>query len=114
MLSPGSREGLKGLHRITIMSTRRELSEDPSAQSSDPRLRFTNTATGRLGDRLLTDRDVCAITGLDRVTLYRLRNSKKIGFYKLGKVIRYSPEHVREFLDQHESQPKVPRYRTRG
>lgn len=62
-----------------------------------------------IGDRLLTDRDVCTLTGLDRVTLYRLRNANRIGFYKFGKVIRYSPEHVREFLERHERQPKSRR-----
>jgi excisionase family DNA binding protein len=64
-----------------------------------------------VSDRLLTDRDVCALTGFDRVTLYRLRNAGKIGFYKFGKVIRYSPDHIREFLQQYERQPKPRRNR---
>jgi excisionase family DNA binding protein len=59
-----------------------------------------------LPDGLLTDRDVSALTGLDRVTLYRLRNARKIGFYKFGKVIRYSREQIREFLEHHEKQAR--------
>jgi excisionase family DNA binding protein len=95
------------------MSSRKELNQDSSLESQT-RARVT---TGRsnvseVSERLLTDRDVCSITGLDRVTLYRLRNANKIGFYKLGKIIRYSWEHVREFLEQHERQPKSRRTRT--
>ena len=95
------------------MSSRKELNEDPSYESHLTRARSITTPTvSEISERLLTDRDVCSITGLDRVTLYRLRNANKIGFYKLGKIIRYSPEHVREFLEQHERQPKSRRTRT--
>jgi excisionase family DNA binding protein len=93
------------------MSSRKELTND---LSQEPTLRHVGTTrSAKLADeakdRLLTDKDVCALTGLDRVTLYRLRNASRIGFYKFGKVIRYSPEHVREFLEQHERQPKSRR-----
>ena len=79
------------------MSSRKELTNDLSRELA---------LADEIRDRLLTDKDVCALTGLDRVTLYRLRNASRIGFYKFGKVIRYSPEHVREFLEQHERQRK--------
>ena len=95
------------------MSSRKELNQDPSYESHlRPARVITTPATiSEVSERLLTDRDVCSITGLDRVTLYRLRNANKIGFYKLGKIIRYSPEHVREFLEQHQRQPKSRRTR---
>ena len=76
----------------------RQMQEPPGSHSAE--------------DRLLTDRDVYSLTGLDRVTLYRLRNAGKIGFYKFGKVIRYSVAQLREFLAQHERQPRSRRQRT--
>lgn len=98
---------------MVIMSSRKELNQDPSYQShlTHARVITAPTTVSEVSERLLTDRDVCSITGLDRVTLYRLRNANKIGFYKFGKIIRYSPEHVREFLEQHEQQPKSRRTR---
>ena len=53
-------------------------------------------------NRLLTDREVCMFTGLNRVTLYRLRTAGRIGYYKFGNVISHSAEHLREFLAAHE------------
>lgn len=95
------------------MSSRKELNQGPLFESHPTPARTITTPTGsEVSERLLTDRDVCSITGLDRVTLYRLRNANKIGFYKFGKVIRYSAEHIREFLERHERQPKSRRERT--
>jgi excisionase family DNA binding protein len=95
------------------MRSRQELKDKLSLESNPTPVRVVDVHTepSEVSDRLLTDRDVCALTGLDRVTLYRLRNAGKIGFYKFGKVIRYSPEHIREFLEQHERQPKSRRPR---
>ena len=95
------------------MRSRQELRDKRSSESNLTTARGVGSATNtnEVTDRLLTDRDVCVLTGLDRVTLYRLRNAGKIGFYKFGKVIRYSPEHIREFLEQHERQPKSRRPR---
>jgi excisionase family DNA binding protein len=95
------------------MRSRQELKEEASVESnlSSIRVLRRSTEADESSDRLLTDRDVCSLTGLDRVTLYRLRNAGKIGFYKLGKVIRYSTEHIREFLAQHERQPRARRPR---
>lgn len=95
------------------MRSRQELNDKLSLESNVTSVREVDIRTepSEVSDRLLNDRDVCALTGLDRVTLYRLRNAGKIGFYKLGKVIRYSPQHVREFLEQHERHPKSRRPR---
>jgi excisionase family DNA binding protein len=95
------------------MRSRQGLQDKLSLDSNLMPARAANISIGpsEVSDRLLTDRDVCALTSLDRVTLYRLRNAGKIGFYKFGKVIRYSPEHIREFLEQHERQPKSRRHR---
>ena len=78
------------------MGAKKETTEGAQKESTRAPIRVVSGAseTAKVGDRLLTERDVCAITGLDRVTLYRLRNSHKIGFYKLGKVIRYSLDRV--------------------
>ena len=95
------------------MRNRQELKDKLSLESSGMPVRAVETASeaSEVSDRLLTDRDVCALTGFDRVTLYRLRNAGRIGFYKFGKVIRYSTEHIREFLEQHERQPGPRRSR---
>jgi excisionase family DNA binding protein len=96
------------------MSSRKELTNDLSQESTVGHSGATRSPkfADEVRDRLLTDKDVCALTGLDRVTLYRLRNASRIGFYKFGKVIRYSTEHVREFLEQYERKPKSRRVRT--
>lgn len=93
------------------MRGRQELKEEVLLESSLAPIRILRCSAeaDEMSDRLLTDRDVCALTGLDRVTLYRLRTAGKIGFYKLGKVIRYSTEHIRAFLAQHERQPRARR-----
>ncbi len=91
-----------------IMSSRKQWTNDLS-QLGETVAKRSSKFADKVRDRLLTDRDVCALTGLDRVTLYRLRNANRIGFYKFGKVIRYSPEHVREFLERHERHPKSRR-----
>lgn len=71
------------------MSSRKELNQDPLFESHPTPARTITTPTGsEVSERLLTDRDVCSITGLDRVTLYRLRNANKIGFYKFGTASR--------------------------
>jgi len=93
------------------MSSRKQWTNDDSEESTlgQTVAKRSSKLADEMQDRLLTDKDVCALTGLDRVTLYRLRNANRIGFYKFGKVIRYSPEHVREFLERHERQPKSRR-----
>jgi len=98
---------------VIIMRSRQELQEGALLGSSLTPVRAVRHSAeeDEMNDRLLTDRDVCELTGLDRVTLYRLRNAGKIGFYKLGKVIGYSTEHFREFLAQHERQPRARRPR---
>jgi len=93
------------------MSSRKQWTNDLSQESNlgETVAKRSSKFADEIRDRLLTDRDVCALTGLDRVTFYRLRNANRIGFYKFGKVIRYSPEHVREFLERHERHPKSRR-----
>ena len=95
------------------MRSRQEMKDRLSLDSNLTPARGIKTPSepSEVSDRLLTDREVCALTGFDRVTLYRLRNAGKIGFYKFGKVIRYSTEHIREFLEQHERQPRPRRNR---
>lgn len=90
------------------MRSRQELNETLALESDTTQISAASSSSrvNEINDRLLTDRDVCSITGLDRVTLYRLRNAGKIGFYKFGRVIRYSAEHIREFLKRHERQPR--------
>lgn len=57
-------------------------------------------------DSLMTEAEISKITGLDRVTLYRLRQAGKIGFFKFGKVIRYSQEHIQNFMKSNERPAK--------
>lgn len=60
-------------------------------------------------DELLTENSVIKLLGLNRITLNRLRAKGRIGFYRIGRTIRYSPEHVQEFLEQHERPARKPR-----
>lgn len=86
------------------MSSRRKIVNEFKRKSNVTHIRASNEplTMRELDEGLLTDKEVSALTGLDRVTLYRLRNARKIGFYKFGKVIRYSREHIQEFLELHE------------
>jgi predicted DNA-binding transcriptional regulator AlpA len=86
------------------MSSKRKVIEDVSRKLNRTGIRVVDKlpTNDAVSGPLLTDRQVSAITGLDRVTLYRLRNSRQIGFYKFGKVIRYSEDHIRDFLQKHE------------
>ncbi len=54
--------------------------------------------------KLLKEDEVIELTGLSRMTLFRLRKKQQIGFYLLadGRTIRYSPEHVEKYLKSRE------------
>jgi hypothetical protein len=42
----------------------------------------------------------------NRITLYKYRKSKKIGFYRFGRCIFYGESHLREFLKSREHKAK--------
>ena len=55
-------------------------------------------------EKLLTDKEVAELTGLSRVTLFRLRRKRQISFFTLadGRSIRYAPQHIETYLLSHE------------
>jgi len=56
-------------------------------------------------EKLLTDKDLCRVLGISRVSSWRLRRKGALRFLKLEKGIRYTPEHVKAFIASRESEP---------
>lgn len=67
---------------------------------------------GRKGpaEELLTEAQAMQVLGFSsRMPLFRLRLSGRIGFYVLsGRVIRYSPRHIEDYLASIEQKPIKP------
>lgn len=55
-------------------------------------------------DKLLTEKQVCRMLGISRVTAFRLRRERKLAHYKIGSKVLYKPEHVEQFLAAHEKE----------
>lgn len=51
---------------------------------------------------ILSEAEFCKITGLSRVTAWRLRNNGKLPHCRVGSKILYKMEHIKQFLDAHE------------
>jgi excisionase family DNA binding protein len=45
-----------------------------------------------------TEVEAASQLGLSRITLFRARKAGKVNFCRIGRVIRYKPEHLEEFL----------------
>ena len=50
-------------------------------------------------DRLITEAEAAELLRISQPTLKRFRYKKKIKFYKIGILIRYSEKHITDFLD---------------
>lgn len=64
----------------------------------------------------LSAREVCQLIGVSRPTLSRLCAAGKIGFYRVGVRLLFSPEHVKAFLESCEVKPRevAPRHRAQA
>lgn len=65
-------------------------------------------------NRNLTDREVQQLTGLHRDTLLEARRDGRLGHYKIGSRVLYSPEHVAAFLALYERPARLARHTRRG
>lgn len=55
---------------------------------------------GRLG---LSIKEAISITGLGRTTLWNAIRKGKLRCFKIGRRVLFSPDHLQEFLQAHES-----------
>lgn len=56
---------------------------------------------------LLTEQDVAKMIGLSRSSLQKQRAKQKgLGFIKLGRSVRYRPEDVIRYLQEHRIEPR--------
>ncbi|HEV7859084.1 MAG TPA: helix-turn-helix domain-containing protein [Pyrinomonadaceae bacterium] len=56
---------------------------------------------------LLSEKEAAAFLGVSRITLLRMRQAARIGFYRVGTRVLYSQEtHLQPFLDKCERKPK--------
>jgi excisionase family DNA binding protein len=46
----------------------------------------------------ISERELCERLGMDQKTAWRLRQSGRLKFFKIGGKVRYSREHVAAFL----------------
>jgi predicted site-specific integrase-resolvase len=46
----------------------------------------------------MTEREFCEAVGISRVTCWRLRESGKLAYLRIGGKIKYTPRIVEEFL----------------
>ncbi len=58
-------------------------------------------------EQLLTDRDLCKMLALSRVSTWRLRKQGKLRFLKLDQGIRYTQQHVASFISQRENKTQA-------
>lgn len=61
----------------------------------------------------LTAEQVCKQVGISRPTLSRLCRAGKIGFFRIGVRVLFSPEHVSDFLQSVEQKPSEVSLRKR-
>lgn len=55
-------------------------------------------------DVFLTRDEAARLLGVAPLTLSRMVAARRIGAYRIARRVRFSREHVREFLDRHEVQ----------
>jgi excisionase family DNA binding protein len=53
---------------------------------------------GQKPEPVMTENDAAKLLGISKSTLKRLRNAKRISFYRIGGQVFYSPEMITAFL----------------
>ena len=52
--------------------------------------------------KLITQKEFQAITGKSRTEQWRARKNGELGYYKINGRIRYSEQHIQNFLEKYE------------
>lgn len=58
-------------------------------------------------NKLYSEREAAAKLGVSRITLLRMRQAKKISFFRIGTRVLYSEDHLRAFLSSCERQGRA-------
>jgi excisionase family DNA binding protein len=77
-----------------MFNTNRTGDQQPDSDNSNP----DNTAAGNL----MTVREAAAFLRVSTPTIFRLRKSGKISFFKIGARVLFSRERLCEYLDRNE------------
>ena len=62
-----------------------------------------------LPPKLLTVKEVSAITGLAPDTIYKMVSQRRIPFVKLGRLIKFEQEAIEAWIDEQSVKPMAPR-----
>lgn len=57
--------------------------------------------------KLYSEREAAEKLGISRITLLRMRQAKRISFFRIGTRVLYSEDHLRTFLSNCERQGKA-------
>jgi excisionase family DNA binding protein len=53
----------------------------------------------------LTEQEAAEQLGVSKATVYRLRSTGRLGYYRISETIRYAPKHLDEYLRSVEVEP---------
>lgn len=59
------------------------------------------------GKATYTEKELCALIGISRMTAYRLREAGKLSYCRVGDKILYLPRHIDEFLSRAEKRARI-------
>jgi excisionase family DNA binding protein len=65
--------------------------------------RVTNALSlrGRSKSKLLTMDEASEYLGISKLTLYGWVSARKLGFIKVGRLVKFKQEHLDRWIDQH-------------
>ena len=57
--------------------------------------------SGRTMSKLLTIDEASEYLGISKLTLYGWVSARKLGFVKVGRLVKFKQEHLDKWIDQH-------------
>jgi excisionase family DNA binding protein len=57
----------------------------------------------------LSEREAAEQLGVSQSTIYRLRSTNRLGYYRIGERVRFAPKHLEEYLKSIEVEPSKRR-----
>lgn len=58
-------------------------------------------------EKTYTEQEAAKLLTLSMMTLKRLRKSKSIGYYQIGRRVTYGEQHLQEFLSANEQKKRL-------